>query len=142
MKDSRPLTGEVLPKVTGAVSSIDAAAALNNMVSATKEYLVLKQEQETKRTEIQTYERLEIARIQAAERVLHDYFAQAFAERRHNFDELFQRFDRAAEAGDVNAMQVSLGTLVKLAEQSPLAALTDLGSLRAALDDPDHEWKF
>jgi hypothetical protein len=138
----KPVTGEVLPPAKTAVTQIDALHALKSMVTATTDYLKIRQEELSKRTEIQAYTELETARIGAAERILHDYFAQVFAERKSNFEELLSRFDEAAKAGDPTAMSQTLSAVVSLAGQSPLAALTDLGELRKVLDDPDHVWQF
>lgn len=112
------------------------------MVTAVTDYLRIRQQEPSKRAEIQAYIELEMARIQAAERILHDYFEQVFTERKSNFEELLSRFDDAAEVGDATAMSQTLSAVVSLAGQSPLSALTDLGELRRVLDDPDHVWQF
>jgi len=136
-----PVTGEVLSPAK-AVTQVDALNALTSMVTATQDYLQLRQRELSKRAEIDAYTALETARIQAAERILHDYFGQVFAERRSNFEELLSRFDKATEAGDATVMSQTLSAVVSLAGQSPLAALTDLGELRKVLDDPNHVWQF
>ncbi len=136
-----PVAGEVLPSAK-AVTQLDALNALTSIVTATQDYLQLRQREVSKRAEIEAYTTLETARIQGAERILHDYFRQVFAERKTNFEELLSRFDRATEAGDATAMSQTLSAVVSLAGQSPLAALTDLGELRKVVDDPDHVWQF
>ncbi len=138
----KPLIGEVLGPAGKAVTGADAFSALNNMVTATTEYLKMREQQRTKRSEIEAYRALEVQRIHAAQAVLTSYFEQVFAERATNFKELLVRFDAATEAGDAQAMSTTMTAVVALAQHSPLADLGDLRQLRAALDDPNHVWQF
>lgn len=126
----------------GAVRATDALDALQNVTEAVREYLVLKQHQETKRAEIDAYKVLETERIRAAERVLTTYFDKVFQERAGQFDEMWQRLDEAAESGDGDRVTELLGGIVTLAKQSPLAELTDLSQVRVALEDPNHKWEL
>lgn len=140
---SEPLQGKVVKpsKLLGkAGSAMDAFSALNNMVEATREYFVVREQETTKRAEIATYEKLELSRISAAESVLKDYFRSAFAERAQNVEALLTRYDQAVERGDVQAAQLALAGVVDIAKTSPLSDLGDLGQIRKALDDPDHVW--
>ena len=100
------------------------------------------QVEKTKRARLQTYETAEVARIKAAESVLKDYFAQVFAERRSNFEELFARLDTALEAQDGETVNLVVRGIVDIAKSSPLADLGDLGKIREALDDPNQVWEF
>jgi hypothetical protein len=84
----------------------------------------------------------EVARIKAAESVLRDFFAESFRERRHNFDEMFQRLDTALEQGNGEAAAVVVRGIVDIARDSPLAHMGDLAQIRAALDDPDQVWEL
>lgn len=142
MSENKPLSGEVLPPLGKAVTGMDAFTALNNMFTATSDYLKIREQEQTKRAQIDTYATLERERIRAAEAVLRNYFEQVFAERDSNFRELLSRFDQATEGGDAQAMSHAMSAVVALAQRSPLADLGDLGQLRKALDDPDHRWTF
>lgn len=143
MTDRKPLTGEVLaPAASKAVPAGNAFAALSSLVTETSQYLRTREQERTKRHELETYAGLEVERIRAAEGVLRGYFELVFAERQSNFQELLARFDSATASGDAHAMSQTLNAVVALAQQSPLADLGDLGQLRAALDDPDHVWRL
>ncbi|MFY1621536.1 hypothetical protein [Micromonospora sp. WMMD736] len=96
----------------------------------------------SKRARLQAYETTEVARIKAAESVLKDYFAKVFAERRSNFEELFNRLDGALEANDGETVALMVRGIVDIAKTSPLADLGDLSQIRAALDDPDQVWEL
>lgn len=142
---NRPLMGKVASsnsKGSTPIAGLDAVAALGTMVNTTFDYLRLREEEQTKRAKLGTYERTELRKIQAAESVLKDYFRQAFAERKSNVDELFKRYDEAVERGDSEAAHVALGGVVDLAKSSPLADLGDLGQIRKALDDEKHVWEL
>jgi hypothetical protein len=139
----KPVEGTVLPPAArSAVGGLDAMSALNNVVNGVNDYLRLREEQRTKRAEIETYATVEVARIRSAESVLKDYFGQVFAERARTIDGLFDHLDKAIGQGDDAAVTAALQGIVNLAQSSPLAAMGDLGQVRKALDDPDHVWQF
>lgn len=95
---NKPLTGKVTPSTSrgsSPIAGLDAIAALGTMVNTTFDYLRLREEEQTKRAKLETYERTELRKIEAAESVLKDYFRRAFAERKANIDELFARYDEA-----------------------------------------------
>ena len=143
MSDKKPLVGEVLPAAASkVVPGANAITALNTLVTETSKYLTTREQERSKREEVRTYGGLEVERIRAAENILRGYFEHVFAERQSNFQELLARFDSAAASGDAHAMSQSLSAVVALAQHSPLADLGDLGQLRAALDDPNHVWRF
>lgn len=140
--DGKTLTGKVINSKGSAsrIAGLDAVTALGTMVNTTFDYLRLREEERTKRVKLETYERTELRKIEAAESVLKDYFRQVFAERKANVDELFARYDEAVQRGDAEAAHVALGGVVDLAKTSPLADLGDLGQIRNALDDAGHVW--
>ena len=132
-----------LPDLPGkAVGSIDALAALNNVVEAGREYLKLREEHRTTRAQIDAYRTLETERVRAAERVLTSYFDEVFKERASNFREMWVRLDAAAEAGNDDTVRDVLGAIITLAQTSPLSGIADLSAVRAALDDPNKVWEL
>src|SRR3954469_20712121 len=133
--------GKVVPPAkNGRLPSIDAFAALNQVVEAARDCIKTHEEQATIRARIGAYEATEVARIKAGEAVLKDYFAQVFAERRSLYEELFARLDRALEDGNGEVLHSVVRGIVDIARSSPLADLGDLTKVRAALDDPDQVW--
>jgi hypothetical protein len=137
----KPIEGKVLPALKK-VPGLSAFDALTTIVEETSAYLKLREEERTKRANIEAYAKLETDRIRGAERVLKQYFDQVFAERAHTIDELFARLDAATERGDDGSVAGTLSAIVDLAKSSPLATMGDLGELRKALDDPDHVWEL
>jgi hypothetical protein len=137
----KPIEGELLPPVKG-VPALNAFSALSTIVEETSAYLRLREEERTKRANIEAYAKLETERIKAAESVLKHYFEQVFAERAHAISELFTRLDDATARGDDGSVAGTLSAIVDVARSSPLATVGDLGQLRKAWDDPDHVWEL
>ncbi|MCZ0732513.1 hypothetical protein [Mycolicibacterium iranicum] len=139
---ARAHSAKVVGRGANAITPLQGFDALNQIVDATRECIAVHQVEKTKRARLQTYETAEVARIKAAESVLKDYFAQVFAERRSNFEELFARLDTALEAQDGETVNLVVRGIVDIAKSSPLADLGDLGKIREALDDPNQVWEF
>lgn len=139
---ARVHTAKVVGRATGGVTALQGFDALNQIVAAAKECVAVHEVESTKRARLQTYETTEVARIKAAESILKDYFAQVFAERRSNFEELFTRLDGALEANDGETVALMVRGIVDIAKTSPLADLGDLSKVRALLDDSDQVWEL
>jgi len=122
------------------IQALDGLAALNEIVNAARECIVVHSVERSQRRKIEAYEATEVQRIKAAENLLRGYFEQVFAERRVNFGELFSKLDRAMEQGNGEVIGAALRSIVDIARTSPLADLGDLSQIRAALDDPDQVW--
>ncbi|MCV7434922.1 hypothetical protein H7K31_25330 [Mycolicibacterium bacteremicum] len=135
-------TAKVVGRAAGGVTALQGFDALHQIVSAAKECIAVHETEKSKRARLQTYETTEVARIKAAESVLKDYFSKVFAERRSNFEELFNRLDGALEANDGETVALMVRGIVDIAKTSPLADLGDLSQIRAALDDPDQVWEL
>lgn len=45
-------------------------------------------------------------------------------------------------SGNNSQLGLALDSITQLAKSSPFKDLADLASIRAALDEPDHEWTF
>lgn len=136
---------DAVSAIGGVVAKVSAAggfAALKQIVETTHECVVVTQTESTKRATIRAFEKTEIARIKAAEKVLKNYFEQVFAERRNNFEELFSRLDQALDSGNGEVINAVVRGIVDIARTSPLADLGDLSQIRAALDDPDHVFEL
>ncbi|MFD6115149.1 hypothetical protein ACFWG0_34340 [Streptomyces yangpuensis] len=134
-------TGLVVGAV-GRLSAADALNALNQLVSAARESIQIRETESTKREKLRTYRETEVARIKVSEKTLRDYFDRVFEERRETHKRLFDGLDRALESGDVAAMQAVVGGIVEVARTSPLAMIGNLGELRSAMGDPNTVFEF
>ncbi|MGY1621056.1 hypothetical protein ACI789_02520 [Geodermatophilus sp. SYSU D00965] len=139
----KPVEGTVLPPAAkSALPGVDALSALNNVVDGTLEFLRVREEERTKRANIDAYATVEVTRIKEAGAFLKQYFEHVFAERSRTIDGLFEHLDDAMTRGDGTAATAALQGIVDLAKSSPLADIGDLTQVRKALDDPDHVWEL
>ena len=135
------MTAKKVPvEVLGA--GADASQCLRAIVEAYTEYKIVAEEERTKRRGIEAWEKTTIAQIQAQREALIKYLELSFDERSQNFRFLFEKVDRAITHGDNSQLNLALHSITEIAKSSPFKDLADLASVKAALDDPDYEWKF
>ncbi len=123
-------------------TAFNPTETLQQMVSAYTDYLTIAEQERTKRREIEAWEKEAIAKINAQRDVLMDYLDRSFDERAKNFRNLFDVVDRAIAAGNNEQLALALHSITEIAKSSPFKELANLASVRAALDDPNHEWTF
>jgi hypothetical protein len=123
-------------------TAFNPTETLQQMVSAYTDYLTIAEQERTKRREIEAWEKEAIAKINAQRDVLMDYLDRSFDERAKNFRNLFDVVDRAIAAGNNEQLALALHSITEIAKSSPFKELANLASVRAALDNPNHEWTF
>jgi ribonucleotide reductase alpha subunit len=121
---------------------INPAECLQQIVSAYTEYKIIAEQEQTKRREIEACEKVTIAKINAQRDLLMAYLNRSFDERAENFRTLFGVVDQAMAAGNNEQLALALHSITELAKSSPFKELANLASVRAALNDPNHEWEF
>jgi ribonucleotide reductase alpha subunit len=125
-----------------AFDKLNAAECLQQMVSAYFEYKIIAEQEKTKRREIDAWEKEAIAKINAQRDLLIAYLDRSFDERAENFRALFNVVDSAIASNNNEQLALTLNSITEIAKSSPFKELANLTSVRAALDDPDHEWTF
>lgn len=118
----------------------DMAALAQKISNDVKEYLVIAEQEQTKRDTIKAACATELAKIDAVRSAFEAFLDRSFEERRRNFEELFSLVRQAMDRNDLKSLELSLSAAVELARISPLAEAKSLESLRTAMDDPDHEF--
>ncbi|MFN6500355.1 MAG: hypothetical protein RMX65_025630 [Nostoc sp. DedQUE01] len=121
---------------------INPAECLEQMVSAYTDYLKVTEEEQTNRRNIEAWENETITKINAQRDLLMAYLDRSFDERAKNFRALFAVVDNAIASGNNEQLALTLNSITEIAKSSPFKELANLASVRAALDDPDHEWTF
>lgn len=124
------------------VNKLNPAECLQQMVLAYTDYLKIAEQEQTKRCEISALEKETIARINAQRELLMTYLERSFDERADNFQALFTIVDGAITSDNNEQLALALNSITEIAKSSPFKELASLTSIRAALDDPDHEWVF
>lgn len=129
--------------VTGVLNqAINPAECLHQMVSAYTEYKIIAQQEQTKRCEIEAWEKETVTKINAQRDLLMAYLDRYADERAENFRALFSVVDNAIVSNNNEQLALALNSITEIAKSSPFKELSNLASVRAALDDPDHEWTF
>jgi hypothetical protein len=121
---------------------LNPAECLQQMVSAYTDYLKIAEQEQTKRREIDAWEKEAIAKINTQRDLLMAYLDRYADERAENFRALFNVVDKAMSSGNNEQLALTLNEITEIAKSSPFKELANLTSVRAALDDPDHEWTF
>ena len=103
-----------------------ALKGVKMLFDAVVENQKIAEEERTKRHSITAMKEFEIEKIQAQKEVLKDYFEKTFAERRINFDKMFDALDKGIESNNSELMQLALGSIVEIAKDSPLAQVEKL----------------
>lgn len=124
------------------IAAWETTTCLNTVASASIEYKQIVEQERAKRREIDSWERETIANINAQRDLLMAYLSRSFDERAENFRALFGVVDQAIAADNNDQLALALHSITELAKSSPFQELANLASVRAALDDPDHEWEF
>lgn len=130
-------------EVSRGISKITSPAeCLQELVSAYTEYKMVAEQEQTKRREIDAWEKTTIAQIKAQSDWMMDYLDRSFDERAENFRDLFSVVDSAIASGNNEQLALALHSITEIAKSSPFQDLANLASVKAALNDPDHEWVF
>ncbi len=127
---------------TFALANINPAECLQQMVSAYTKYKRIAEQEQINRREIDAWENETITKINAQRELLMAYLDRSFDERAENFRALFAVVDNAIASGNNDQLALTLSSITEIAKSSPFKDLANLASVRAALDDPDHEWTF
>lgn len=126
----------------GAAAFTSPADCLKEIVSAYTQYKTIAQQEQTKRRGIDVWEKITIAKIDAQREILMAYLDRSFDERAENFRALFSVVDQAIASDHNDQLASALHSITEIAKSSPFKDLANLTSFQAALDDPNHVWKF
>lgn len=92
------------------------------------ENVKIHEEEETKRVEIRARKEVDLERIRAQKAILENYLENTFSERKAVISGMFMALDKGIEANNNELIQQSLGAIVSIAKESPLAGIQSLVS--------------
>lgn len=121
---------------------VNPAESIQQIVSAYAEYTIITEQEQTKRREIEAWEKEAISKINAQRELLMAYLDRSFDERAENFRALFAVVDSAIASGNNEQLALTLNSITEIAKSSPFKDLANINTVRAALNDPNHEWTF
>ena len=139
---SNALVPSIPPDARGLQAGVEVATQVADLIRICGECAREIEQHRTERARIDARTRVQVELIRSRRDVLIGVLEQTFAERRHNFDQLFARLDAAAASENSEAMQLVLKTIVDLASHSPFEALRDASRAHQALLDKHTTWEF
>jgi hypothetical protein len=115
------------------------ASGISDVISAYKNYRIVKLQTEVEIRKIEAERDKTIAAIQAQRDVMQYYFDKAFSERAKNLERALLLLDQAISNDNAEAMNVALTLIVSTIQASPLAGFT---AFTKALQDSEHQFIF
>lgn len=112
-----------LPKtaVPTVSNALDAKSAFQGLMDSYSDYQKTKQREMTNREAIRADRDITLARIKSQKEVLELYLKETFKERRDVLNQMFKALDKGLETGDIDVINSSLGGIIAVAKESPLA---------------------
>lgn len=112
-----------LPKtaVPTVSNALDAKSAFQGLMDSYSDYQKTKQREMTNREAIRADRDITLARIKSQKEVLELYLKETFKERRDMLNQMFKALDKGLETGDIDVINSSLGSIIAVAKESPLA---------------------
>lgn len=101
-------------------SPAQALEGLKMFTEAVQTNHKIREEEQTKRTQINAYKEVEIEKIQAQKEILEKYLQGIFSERRGMIEKMFDTLDKGIENNNLELIQMSMGAIVSIAQESPL----------------------
>lgn len=86
------------------------------------------EEEITKRVNIAAMRDVEIEKIQAQKEILKSYFDGIFSERKYMIAQMFDKLDKGIENNNLELIQMSMSSIVSIAQESPLKQVESLMS--------------
>lgn len=102
-------------------NTLDAKSAFQGLVDSYSEYKKTKQREMTNREAIRADRDIALAKIKSQKEILELYLKETFKERRDMLNQMFKALDKGLETGDMNVISNSLGAIIMVAKESPLA---------------------
>ena len=107
------------------ISQATFLTALSNIADVIQQYSIVREQESTKRLEIQQQRDIAISKIQAEKEIILTYLQQAFQERREVFHKIFQTLDEAVKMGNIEIVDKSLSGIMVTIQTSPFKDFAD-----------------
>jgi len=107
-------------------SPAQALEGLKIFADVQRENTRVREEERTKRAEIKAIRDVEIEKIQAQKEILKTYFEGIFSERKYMIEQMFDKLDKGIENNNLELIQMSMSSIVSIAQESPLKQVESL----------------
>ncbi|HIP14001.1 MAG TPA: hypothetical protein EYG74_00750 [Sulfurimonas autotrophica] len=105
---------------------LQVVEGLKMLINVYKENYKVTEIETTKREEIQASKEIELEKIKSKRIILEQYFEGIFSERKLMINKMFDALDKGIETNNLELIQQSLGSIVAIAKESPLAGIQSL----------------
>jgi hypothetical protein len=109
-------------------SPTQALEGLKTFAEVVRDNHRVTEEETTKRANISAMRDVEIEKIQAQKEILKTYFDGIFSERRYMIEQMFDKLDKGIENNNLELIQMSMSSIVSIAQESPLKQVESLMS--------------
>lgn len=117
------------------LSPVNAAGdSFKMLVDAYSSYKNTVQIEKTKRVAIEAWRETKVHELNNQREILELYLKETFKERAKNIEGFFATLDKGIESGNDNLIEQSIGAILSIAKQSPLAEAREL---MIAMRDPN-----
>ena len=107
-------------------SPAQALEGLKIFADVVKENHKTTKEEQTKRENISAMRDIEIEKIRVQKKTLKAYFDGIFSERKYMIEEMFDKLDKGIESNNLELIQMSMSSIVSIAQESPLKQVASL----------------
>jgi hypothetical protein len=118
--------GRTVPSQTNTSKGVGPISSLNEMVREVTSYLVIAEQESTKRTDIRAKRDVAIAAIQAQRDVMLSVAQHTFQERAVVLQKQFDVLDAALAKGDAGTVDIALKSMVQVVQSSPFKSIQDM----------------
>jgi len=120
MKQVMSIFGKAKPSPTQALEG------LKTFVDVVQENHRVTEEETTKRVDISAMRDIEVKKIRVQKEILQNYFDSIFSERRYVIEEMFDKLDKGIKNNNLELIQMSMSSIVSIAQESPLKQVASL----------------
>lgn len=121
------------PKAMPLNPTLAADESLKMLVNAWANYKNTVEVETTKRASIQAWRDTRLAELDNQRKILENYLSNTFKERSEMISGFFSALDKGIESGDSSLINSSIGAILSVAKESPLAQAKEI---LMAMNDP------
>jgi hypothetical protein len=125
---------KIIPLAAGKLPIAASGSAITEVISAWSDYKKTVETETTKRASIDAWRDTRLADIQSKKDLLELYLKETFKERAGMIQGFFNTLDKGIEKGDNQLINDSMGAILNIANQSPLAQAKEI---MLAMHDPN-----
>lgn len=143
-KPIRTLSSTALPMVMGPAPTLalEGFQQVQGLISGVLAYKTEKRRLRVEQQRIEADTRVALESLRSMRELMLTGMNQAFVQRQAGLDGMMELAARALEKGDVGSAAAAIHAVVQIATSSPFACLSQASEARAALADPNQDWRL